>query len=214
MSFQRINPTRTNFFKLQIKLRFAQRGKKLLDIKREQFYNEIKKLRNDVIHQKKKIRDSLEKGYFNLNYAYAFSGKMTIKFLSEYLKRFSEIKFKVIWDRKFGIEVPRFRDLNYPKQKYVPYGIIDTSIYLDQAIKFFRQAFDSILSLGEIQGELFRLAFEYQKLKRRIKSLEDFKIPKIEQEIKIIENILEDLEMEESIRLSKIKSYLTKTHIT
>ncbi len=208
MSFQRIIPTRTNLFKLQKRLQFARRGKKLLDVKREQFYNEIKRLRNDALQEKKKIRISLDKGYLNLNYAYAFSGKQNIKFLAEYLKKFSEIRFKVFWERTFGIEVPRFRDLNYPKQKYIPYGFMDTSVYLDRAIKYFHEGFDTILKLAEIEGELFRLAFEYQKLKRRIKSLEDFKIPKLEQEIRTVENILEDLEMEENIRLAKIKKRL------
>ncbi len=208
MSFQRINPTRTNLFKLQSRLKFARRGKKLLEIKQEQFYNEIKRRRNDALQERKKLHKYLEMGYSNLNYAYAFSGKTNIKFLAEYLKKFSEIKFKVLWDRKFGIEVPRFRDLEYPKLKYIPYGFIDTSIYLDRAIKYFHQGFDITLQIAEIEGELFHLAFEYRKLKRRIKSLQDIKIPKLEQEINIVENILEDLELEEGIRLSKIKRQL------
>ena len=208
MSFQKINPTRTNLFRLQDKLKFARRGKKLLEIKQEQFYNELKRLRTTALEEKQKIRLTLEKGYLQLNYAYAFSGKSTIKFLAEYLKGFSNINFNVFWERKFGIEVPRFRNLGYLKMKNIPYGFLDTSIYLDQAIKYFRQGFESILKLAEIEGELFRLAFEYQKLSRRIKALEDFKIPSLEQEIRTIENILEDLEIEENIRLNKTKKKL------
>jgi len=208
MSFQKVTPTRTSYFRLQNRLKFAKKGKRLLEIKREQFFNEIRRLRNQAINEKKKLQQILDKGYYNLNFAYLFSGKSEIEFLAEYLKKFNIINFKVTWARKYGIEVPRFKDLDFSTAKIIPYGFLETSIYLDRAIKFFREAFAAILKIAELEGELFKLAFEFQKLKRRINSLENFTIPALENNIKVIENILEDLEREEYIQMKEIKKRL------
>jgi V/A-type H+-transporting ATPase subunit D len=165
-------------------------------------------LRNQVLEEKKKLRQTLEKGYQNLNLVYAFSGKKNVVFLSEFLKSFTPLSIKAVWGRKLGIEVPRFRNVEFPPKNKIPYGFADTSIYLDRSIVFFQESFTKILAIAEMEGELFKLAFEFQKIKRRINALEDLIIPKLQSDIAIIENSLEDLEREEYIQMKEIKKYL------
>ena len=179
-----------------------------MEIKREQFHDEIKRLRGEILIQKQKLQRTLQRGYYNLNLSYGFSGKHEIRYLSLFAKKFSPITLKVAWSRKLGVEVPRFHALEYPDKGLMLYGFAETSIYLDHAIKYFRQSFSIILTIAEIEGELFKLAFEFQKLKRRINALEDLIIPRLESNIHLIENVLEDLEREEYIQMKEIKKRL------
>ena len=64
--------------------------------------------------------------------------------------------------------------------------------------------------MAEFDYIVYHFAFNYQKIQRRINALRDVIIPQLENEIDYIDEILEDLEREEFIRLKKIKKKLEK----
>jgi V/A-type H+-transporting ATPase subunit D len=77
---------------------------------------------------------------------------------------------------------------------------------LDRYYSQIQKSIDDIIKLAELENTLFIMCNEYRKIRRRINALENIIIPATVEQIRIIEDMLEEAAIEEFIRLKKIKS--------
>ena len=111
-----------------------------------------------------------------------------------------EIKYKTV----MGVDIPI--TLYKEEASSIPFGLLETSISLDNAIANFRKLKETMIKIVENTTTINRLEFAIQKVQKRSNSLKDVIIPNYEIERKSIENILDEKDREEFIRLKLIKS--------
>ncbi|MCG7843988.1 MAG: V-type ATP synthase subunit D, partial [Methanomassiliicoccales archaeon] len=85
------------------------------------------------------------------------------------------------------------------------YGIIGTSVYIDEAAKSFENLVETVIEAAEIETTMKKLLDEVEKTKRRVNALEFKVIPELQEAEAFIRLRLEEMERENIFRLKRIK---------
>lgn len=211
--FRKVKPTKPNLDNLRKKRKFTDRGKHLLELKREQILAQFKSYVKEFNQQRKLSREKIIESYERLNKAYMGYGKRRIKTLAEINRIHYEPRVSTNYVNYMGIDIPKIKVDIFEKEKLPSYSFQDTPVDFDDTVDLIKQSFNEIMKLAELDYVIFHFAFNYQKIQRRINALEDILIPRISQDIHVIEEILEDLEREEFIRMREIKDNLEEKEI-
>ena len=110
-----------------------------------------------------------------------------------------DIKYKTI----MGVEIPSIVPEETPINLH--YGLYNTTNSVDMAILKFAEVKKYILELAQMQNTIIRLKKSIEKVQRRANALKEIIIPKDEKTAKKIQDILDETEKEEFIRLKKLK---------
>lgn len=204
-----VNPTRMELSKLKKRLVTSKRSHKLLKDKQDelmrQFINLIKynnKIRAEV---EKELGDSLK------DFVMA-RAVMSSEFLEEAIAYPKEnIKVEVGTKNVMSVNVPIMnfkRELEGDEGSIYPYGFMNTSAELDDAIGKLYRVLPKLLELAEVEKSGQLMADEIEKTRRRVNALEYMTIPKLEETIKYIRMKLDENERGALTRLMKVKSMI------
>ena len=204
-----VNPTRMELSKLKKRLVTSKRSHKLLKDKQDelmrQFINLIKynnKIRAEV---EKELGDSLK------DFVMA-RAVMSSEFLEEAIAYPKEnIKVEVGTKNVMSVNVPRRnfkRELEGDEGSIYPYGFMNTSAELDDAIGKLYRVLPKLLELAEVEKSGQLMADEIEKTRRRVNALEYMTIPQLEETIKYIRMKLDENERGALTRLMKVKSMI------
>jgi ATP synthase subunit D. len=91
-----------------------------------------------------------------------------------------------------------------------PYGFVQTSAELDDAISRLYAILPKLLHLAEVEKSCQLLADEIEKTRRRVNALEYRTIPDLEETIKYIRMKLDENERGTITRLMKVKDMISK----
>jgi V/A-type H+-transporting ATPase subunit D len=105
-----------------------------------------------------------------------------------------------------GVSLPRVRVSFVDKSPY--FAAAESSIWIDEAIKKFREVLELLGSLAEARISLMRLSREVAKTIRRVNALEKIFIPDYEETYKYIEMALEESDREAFFVLKLVKDRL------
>ena len=204
-----VNPTRMELSKLKKRLVTSKRSHKLLKDKQDelmrQFINLIKynnKIRAEV---EKELGDSLK------DFVMA-RAVMSSEFLEEAIAYPKEnIKVEVGAKNVMSVNVPIMnfkRELEGDEGSIYPYGFMNTSAELDDAIGKLYRVLPKLLELAEVEKSGQLMADEIEKPRRRVNALEYMTIPQLEETIKYIRMKLDENERGALTRLMKVKSMI------
>ena len=204
-----VNPTRMELSKLKKRLVTSKRSHKLLKDKQDelmrQFINLIKynnKIRAEV---EKELGDSLK------DFVMA-RAVMSSEFLEEAIAYPKEnIKVEVGTKNVMSVNVPIMnfkRELEGDEGSIYPYGFMNTSAELDDAIGKLYRVLPKLLELAEVEKSGQLMADEIEKTRRRVNALEYMTIPQLEETIKYIRMKLDENERGALTRLMKDKSMI------
>ena len=111
--------------------------------------------------------------------------------------------FEILLKSVMGVDIPMVK---YEEQAVFPtYGFHNTNPALDLAAEQFRKVRYKVYELAEIENSVFKLAKEIEKTQKRTNALGHIQIPKYKEQVKYIEEVLEEKEREDFFRLKKIK---------
>ncbi len=195
-------PTKSNLIKLKKTIGLSKQGQELLEKKKYILIKEKEK----YILEREKLKEQYIEVYnlaFNsLRDANVDLGIRKVKAISNEIQIDNnlEIKYKTV----MGVDIPI--TLYKEEASSIPFGLLETSISLDNAIANFRKLKETMIKIVETTTTINRLEFAIQKVQKRSNSLKDVIIPNYEIERKSIENILDEKDREEFIRLKLIKS--------
>lgn len=206
-----VNPTRMELSKLKKRLVTSKRSHKLLKDKQDelmrQFINLIKynnKIRAEV---EKELGDSLK------DFVMA-RAVMSSEFLEEAIAYPKEnIKVEVGTKNVMSVNVPIMnfkRELEGDEGSIYPYGFMNTSAELDDAIGKLYRVLPKLLELAEVEKSGQLMADEIEKTRRRVNALEYSTIPNLEETVKDIRMKLDENERATITRLMKVKQMLQK----
>ncbi len=195
-------PTKNNLIKLKRSIQQSKEGQTLLEQKKMILQKELEK----YIEQKQKLKEYgtklLEEAYHALKIANVEIGIDDMLDISDGIKidMDLDIKYKTI----MGVEIPSVMMPQTQKPMF-HYGLYNTTFSVDETILKFMQVKQYIVELAQIENIIFRLEKNIEKVQRRSNALKEIIIPADEKMASEIQNILDENEKEEFIRLKKLK---------
>ncbi len=199
-----INPTRMELLKLKQREKLAVKGYDLLKEKRNALIMEFFNILERVKGARGKVEKKLEEAFKDLTAAQVMMGDTAVKKAAMSVRE--SIKAEIDSRSVMGVVVPVVETESTERSVIERgYGLVDTSIKLDEAARKFEESVTLIIELGEIEKTIRLLAGEIESTKRRVNALEHIIIPRLKNTVKYIEMRLEEMERENFVRLKMIK---------
>ena len=204
MSTSDVKPTRMELIETKRKIKLAKSGYKLLKMKRDglimEFFELLPKVKDLRSQLSELYSDAMEK----LAIAVAADGKTALESAANCLNRAPEVELSS--KNIMGVVVPSVEVTAVEKSlEDRGYGLIGTSIRVDEAVHAFEKLSEMIILAAEGETTMKKLLDEIESTKRRVNALEFKVIPNLEEIAKYISFRLEELERESIFGLKRIK---------
>jgi len=199
-----VKPTRSELLEIKKKIKLTKSGYKILKMKRDGLILEFFK----ILEQAKDIRDKGNRDYDEamrcIAVAKAVDGAIAVQSAAFALKTHPELSLRS--KNIMGIVVPEIEanSIRTPMDQR-GYGVIGTSVYIDEAAKAFENLVGTIIEAAEIETTMKKLLEEVEKTKRRVNALEFKVIPELQEAEAFIRLRLEEMERENTFRLKRVK---------
>lgn len=196
-----IAPTKSNLIKSKSSLALSKKGFELLDKKRNVLIREMM----DMVDKAKSIQSTIysiiAEAYQALQIANLTLGIREVEDITTSIP--NDESFEVLLKSVMGVDIPTVK---YKKQDIIPtYGFFNSNSSLDKARQKFNDVRYKIYELAEIENSIFKLAREIEKTNKRTNALEHVQIPRYREQVKYIQEVLEEKEREDFFRLKKVK---------
>lgn len=208
-----VNPTRMELSRLKARLRTARRGHKLLRDKRDELMKQFLDMMRQNRDLRRAVEASLERAHKSFTVASALMSPELMEQSLMYPKQ--SVSLNMSFKNIMSVNVPRysFTTKNDDKNDIYPYGFMQTSGELDDALTELSAVFVDMLKLAEMEKSVQLLAQEIEKTRRRVNALEYVTIPQLEETIKYITMRLDENERGNLTRLMKVKDMMVKQQI-
>jgi len=198
-------PTKGNLIKAKNTLALSGQGYELLDKKRNILTMEMMALIDKAKLVQSRIDSTFKDAYYALQTANITLGISNVEQLGYTFPEDDSIsiRFRSI----MGVELPM---VDFEKKLPEPrYGFSRTSSALDEAYEKFNEVKTLTAELAEVENDVYRLAVNVIKTKKRANALKNIIIPRYNEIVKYIQDYLEEKEREDFSRLKVIKSRKT-----
>ena len=204
MSTSDVKPTRMELIETKRKIKLSKSGYKLLKMKRDglimEFFELLPKVKDLRSQLSELYSDAMEK----LAIAEAADGKTALESAANCLNKAPEVELSS--KNIMGVVVPSVEVTAVEKSlEDRGYGLIGTSIRVDEAVHAFEKLSEMIILAAEGETTMKKLLDEIESTKRRVNALEFKVIPNLEEIAKYISFRLEELERESIFGLKRIK---------
>ncbi len=200
------SPNRMELMKLGKRLTLARRGHRLLKDKQDELIDRFM----DSIKKVRELRGSVEESYRNLSIPYLFTRSLSSPGV---LKTYMEnplVKPRVSGSRNYlmNLKIP------YMKIEFEEHindaGNLNLSASFFSFMKEFTDFLKKAVELSNAEKQMYLVAQELERVRRRVNALEYIFIPKLSETIEYISMQLEEMERENITRLMKIKDIVRK----
>ncbi|MDO8685784.1 MAG: V-type ATP synthase subunit D [Clostridiales bacterium] len=196
-----IAPTKSNLIKARSSLGLSKKGFELLDKKRNVLIKEMMLMVDKAKNMQAEIYSIIAEAYQALQVANITLGIKDVEDITYSIP--NDESFEVLLKSVMGVDIPAVK---YKRQEMMPvYGFFNTNTSLDKARQEFNEVRYRIYELAEIENSIFKLAKEIEKTNRRTNALQHIQIPKYKEQVKYIQEVLEEKEREDFFRLKKVK---------
>jgi V/A-type H+-transporting ATPase subunit D len=198
----KVTPTKANLIKSKNALSFSVKGYDLLDKKRTVLIQEIMSMVSDAEELEKRMALIFAEAYAALQEICISMGLNHVQELAKSIKLTDD--FEILSRSVMGVEIPEVVS-KLDDKLVAQYGFYQNSPALDNAIMNFNEVKKLCLKLAEIETAAFKLALEIKKTQKRANALDKIKIPELREQIKYIQETIEEKEREDFFRLKIIK---------
>jgi len=201
---EQISPTRTELLTRLVQVRLARQGADLLRAKREALMREFLSELSAFSETRSAMNKAMVEAVQALINALAVDGRESAASVALACRRPINltVQRKNIWGIRV-VDVTSDYAVRTPSQRgYTPVGV---SARLDETAERFEAALDLILRLAPLDLKLRALAEGIRKTSRRVNALEQRLLPKLDEQIRFIRNVLDQREREDIFRLKMLK---------
>lgn len=208
---EEIRPTHAQLLALREQIQVATAGMNLLKSKRDALLLEFMEVVDVTLHLSDEMTEALAQAQYKFELAHAFDGEAAIH--SAALASSGEVIVDISGYKVMGVAVPVIKPTPRPPRSafnrgYAPTGV---SVRVDEAAQGFEEAISSILKYAEAETRLRRLGNEINKTNRRVNALEELRIPRLKENVRFIEQSLDERQREELFRLKKVKKKIARS---
>lgn len=197
-----ILPTKSNLIKLKKTIILAKQGQELLKKKKYILMKEVEKYISKRVQIEDEFKEQYEKAFYMLQNANVDIGINKVSSIAHKIgvDETLDIKYKTV----MGVEIP-IVDYKQREKPELTFGLLGTTINLDEAIIEFQKLKKILIDLAEIEVTVKRLNDSIVKVQKRSNSLKDIVIPNYEKQEKRIQETLDERDREEFTRMKMIK---------
>ena len=196
-----IAPTKSNLIKAKAALDLSNKGFELLDKKRNVLIKEMMSLVDRAKAIQGNIFITLQEAYDQLQNVNITTGIKNVENITRSIPKDEE--FEILLKSVMGVDIPTIKYVKAPVKP--SYGFHNTNPALDAAAERFRAVRYMMYELAEIDNSVFKLAKEIQKTQKRTNALQHIQIPRYKEQVKYIQEALEEKEREDFFRLKRVK---------
>jgi V/A-type H+-transporting ATPase subunit D len=199
-----VNPTRMELLRLKERLILAERGHKLLKDKLEGLMKNFLDVAKQYIEKRKAFDNKFVLALKKFEIATQDIEEDKLSALLEGSTFLLDVSYKLA--NVMNVKYPVFSVKKRGSPFVYPFTL--TSPMLDTTFVEILSLIEELVQLASIQQELYSIALEVAKVRRRVNALEYIMIPNLEETIKYIEGKLEEMDRENISRLLKIKDII------
>jgi V/A-type H+-transporting ATPase subunit D len=204
MVIQDYKPTRSQLILVRKTRATAERGHRLLKLKRDALIVEFFKVLEKARSVRSNIVDKYKVAEERMAVASAVEGLSGVKSASLALLETPTLELRT--RNVMGINVPSIEAKSVRKTiAQRGYGVIETSPRIDEAAEAYEDLVENIIRAAEIETTMRRLIEEIEKVKRRVNALENRVIPDLQDTERFIRFRLEEMERDNFLRLKRFK---------
>ncbi|MGQ9780731.1 MAG: V-type ATP synthase subunit D [Nitrososphaeria archaeon] len=187
MSVGRATATKGVLQKLREQLRFTEKSKEVLKMKRDQLAAEINKLLVEI-KRRKEMENMFDKAFKLAKYAYSIQGYNNVASAAD-AADFMQVHASLI--TVMGVTIPEISVAKKPDPKQIPH----TALYL--VGEKLTEAVEEAIELATIESKIEQIARELMETNRKVNALEKVIIPKYRELAKYVEDRLVEEDLEE-----------------
>jgi V/A-type H+-transporting ATPase subunit D len=194
-------PTKSTLMAARSSLDFSQKGFELLDKKRNVLIREMMSYVSKAHELQNEVNITFSKAYKALESANINSGITNVEDIAMTVEE--AMDYEILFKSVMGVEVPK---IIFERKEIKPkYGFYRTSAAIDDAMKEFNRVKYLTYELAEVENAVYKLAMEVKKTQKRANALQNIQIPKFEEIVKFVTEVLEEKEREDFFRLKVVK---------
>lgn len=201
---EQVSATRTEMLTRRSQIRLAEQGAELLRSKRDALVREFLAELRRFVEARKAMRRSVLEAVQALMQTLAVDGQEAV--MSAALASRRAVSLDVTAQNFWGTKVyDMTSDYTVPEAAERGYGAAATSVRLEETAEGFEQAVSDILHLAPMDLKLRALADDMRKTSRRVNALEQRLLPQLKEQVRMIQNALDQREREDIFRLKRLK---------
>jgi V/A-type H+-transporting ATPase subunit D len=203
---ENLAPTKSTLLSAKNSLDFSKKGFELLDKKRNVLIREMMSYVSRAYELQEEINIIFSKAYKALQSANISLGITNVEDIAMTVGKSND--YEILFKSVMGVEVPK---IIFERKEIEPkYGFYRTSAAIDEAMQEFNKVKYLTYELAEIENAVYRLAIEVSKTQKRTNALQNIQIPKFQEIVKFVTEVLEEKEREDFFRLKVVKKKYKK----
>lgn len=196
-----IRPTRLEYLRAKKRIKIAQKGLKLLKLKRQALILEFFSITKSSAKLRGKLNSELIRGYQSIRMAEMLDGEMRLE--NEAMKIPRLKKLLITPKNVMGVKIPRLEG-GTREQSLTEY-LLEIPVSISEALKAFQEVHKIVLDVAEKETTLRKLLKEIEKTKRKANAIENVFIPKLEAAVRFILFRLGEIERDTFTMLKAVK---------
>ena len=194
----RVTATRGALMRLRSNLQLVQDGKNILKVKRDRLVGELNNLikqlgKRDVLERRlAELYDAFRDATVNLGFERVASSALPI----------SKIKIDVKPVSIMGVVVPKLKIIERPRIDSVE------EMELHSVAEKLGDLMSELLLVAQIETEIERIANELLRINRKVNALERIIIPSAEKQVRYIQELLLDEDLEDFSRTKHVRNVI------
>lgn len=208
MAVMNVNPTRMQLKKLKKSLATAVRGHKLLKDKNDELMKQFLNIVRDNLRLRAAVEEKIQALHDHFSIA---SAEMSPEYLSQALLLPKQtVSIDVTEKNIMSVRIPTydFQTTEPSEGSIFPYGTVNTSGELDDAVQAACDLLPDLLALAQVEKATSMMAAEIERTRRRVNALEHVLIPQYRDTIRFITMKLDENERGNITRLMKVKDMM------
>ncbi|KKM75814.1 hypothetical protein LCGC14_1386470, partial [marine sediment metagenome] len=177
-----IRPTRLEYLRAKKRIKIAQKGLKLLKLKRQALILEFFSISKSSAKLRGELNSELIKGYQSIRMAEMLDGEMRLE--NEAMKIPQLKKLLITPKNVMGVKIPRLE--GGTREQALTEYLLEIPVSISEAMKAFQEVHKIVLDVAEKETTLRKLLNEIEKTKRKANAIENVFIPRLEAAVKFI----------------------------
>ncbi|HHB89761.1 MAG TPA: V-type ATP synthase subunit D [Anaerolineae bacterium] len=211
MVAEQVTPTRSELNRKRAQIELVKKGRDLLQQKRNALIEELRRSADEVLSEEQALDEAAAAARRALALALAHDGPETIG--SAALAAQKPISVEIGSTRVMGVHVLRIAPKALVRTASDrPHSPTHSAPRLDAVALAFEAELEALLDLANHELRLRRLAEAIRETIRRVNALEYILLPKLQQQLKLIELRLAEREREDIYRLKMVKARHGRAH--